>query len=944
MRLGSSSIGELNPERWQLIKSVFGSIVAAPRDQRPVLLGELCADDELLRAQVEGLLVAHDQASGFLETSPSLHTTRSLINERLGPYHVLQQIGCGGMGDVYTARDTRLDRVVALKVLSGHIAAAVEGFDLVTAEARAVAALNHPNVCALHDVFETDGAKCLVMEYIEGETLQHRLAKRRMTPAEAVRVAIEIASALDAVHRAGLVHRDLKPSNIMLTKRGVKVLDFGLSTVPIVAAAAGSANVSGDAVASLNHVFGSTAYAAPEQHASRYDARSDIFSLGAILFEMIEGRRLFTDGSGGSTDVLPLTVSPSVGLTRTIQTCVANDPDERWQTARDLHRQLVWNLSELETANAAKQPIAIRWLRPLALAVLAGAVGFTAIWRAITKTPPPPSTARFEIETPFTAEPLSFDMSDDGQQLAFVARDQDGRSRLWVRTINRLDAVVIDGTDDATFPFWSPDGTAVAFFAAGALRRVDLRGGPPRVLAPAPNGRGGTWNRNDVIVFAPTTTGPLLRISAEGGQTSPVTHLASGENSHRWPQFLPDGRHFLYLSTHGDPGTEGNYVGDVDNRQGPRILTDDSPAVYAAGHLLVIRTGGLFATPFDAARLVTTGDPLQVEETVGFDGDLVRGAFSVRQNILIARRAIAARRQLTWFDHTGRKLGTVGDADDDGLAAPEISRDRSRVAVFRSVRGNTDIWTLPLTGGGSTRLTSDAGLDGFPVWTPDSKHVTFMTLRHGVYGVVDQSSFGDPERPLLSRSELRIPLDYSRDGHFLLYAVQRPATGVDLWAADVGHAAEERVLPVATSAFDEMAGQFSPDGHWVAFQSNASGGLEIYVRQFPAGELQQQVSVGGGAQPRWSANGRVLYYMSATGFLTAVSLRFNPTRSRLELGTPTPLFRVRLASGANVPPAVGTRAQYAVADGKFLMNVEPDSAPSPPLLVVLNWASRGRIE
>jgi eukaryotic-like serine/threonine-protein kinase len=872
---------------------------------------------------------------------------------RLGPYEILSALGAGGMGEVYKARDQRLNRTVAIKVLPSPLANDRQASERFEFEARAVAALNHPHICTLHDVGREGGIAFLVMEYLDGETLADRLERGPLTLDQALECAIQIASALDRVHRAGLVHRDLKPGNIMLTKAApgstsplqVKVLDFGISKAPAsVATPDGETTRIDVKLTSAGMVLGTVRYMAPEQLAGKpADARSDIFAFGGVLYEMIVGTPAFYAPTNTALIAAIRDQEPQASarltpaLTRVIRTCLAKDSDDRWQTARDLLRELQW-IQEGKREALANEPARSWWMTAIAAGVAAIAVA-AGLWFIASTRPAPRAAvaARFEISTPSTTDPMSFALSADGRLLTFVAT-KDGVAKLWLRPLNQVNAQPLDGTDGASFPFWAPDGHAIGFFASGKLRRIDVGGGPTQELADAPNGRGGSWSPGGIILFAPSTAGPLARVPAAGGAPQPAIPLGAGQNSHRWPQFLPDGKRFVFLSTQGQPGTGGVFIASLDGGAPTRVLDDDAPAVFVApDRLLLVRQGALTAVALDLDGLALTGEPVVVARPVGFDTQLGRGAFTVSESgVLAYRSAIAARRQLVWVDRDGRYGGTVGPADDDALAAPELSHDGRRVAVFRSVDGNADVWSIPIGGGVPSRLTFTPNMDGFPIWSQDGQRLIFTGMRDA-YHLLERLPSGE-ERSLFTKSELRIANDISPDGRFLLYSAQIPASGVDLWTVPLASSSEAAPSAIAQMPFDEMAGQFSPDGGWIAHQANATGRLEVYVRPFPGSGSAQQVSLGGGSQPRWSRDGSELFYVAADGRLMVVPIAIDRAAHTIEASAPHPLFQTQLATGANIPPAVASKAQYVVApDGRFLMNVAVEGAPAPPISVSLDW-------
>jgi Tol biopolymer transport system component len=728
----------------------------------------------------------------------------------------------------------------------------------------------------------------------------------------------------------------------MLTKGGIKLLDFGLSRECVKATDSEQPpSVSLD-MTSPGHLLGTIQYMSPEQTEGRVaDARSDIFAFGAVLYEMMAGQRAFQGDTHSKLATAirehepPLLAAIPPSLDRVVRTCLAKDPDERWQTARDLLRELQWIANGLRDVTDPRTG-ASRHLRLVASSfiimtiVMAGALAWlrygSVNWGEAEHPP-----VRFEVATPATSDPMSFALSPDGRQLAFVAMDNYS-SKLWIRRIDQIDARSLRGTDGAIYPFWSPDSHTVAYFARGKLNTVDLRNESHRVLADAPNGRGGTWNTDGVIVFAPETAGPLMRVFANGGTSVPATRLIDGEHNHRWPQFLPDGRHFLFLSTQGRQTTIGVFVGSLMGGDTIRVLDDESPAAYAAGSLLVVRRGTLLAYPFDADHAKVIGEPNTVAQPIGFDTASSRSAFSVSENGAVAfRTGIADRRQLVWLTRDGTPDGSVGPPDDSAIAAPELTRDGQKLAVHRTVESNDDVWTMNVQNGVPSRFTSEAGGDLFPIWSPDGKQIVFVSNRNRSYGLFERPSDGSREERQVLASELKVPTDFSPDGTTLLYAIPVSKRGdVDIWAQRIDGSASP--IPVAHSKFDEMAGQFSPDGRLVAYQSNASGRMEIYLTEFPTSSVHEQVSTSGGSQPRWRPDGRELFYIAPDGQMTAAGVQ----PGSLDTGRTVALFQTRLATGANIPSASGTKQQYAVSrDGRFLMNISV--APPPPITLLLNW-------
>jgi eukaryotic-like serine/threonine-protein kinase len=885
------------------------------------------------------------------------------LGARFGPYEILAALGAGGMGEVYRARDTRLNREVALKVLPDAFANDPERLARFQREAQVLASLNHPNIAHIHGLEESGGVRALVMELVEGEDLAQRIAHGPIPLDEALPMAKQIAEALEAAHERGIIHRDLKPANIKLRPEGtVKVLDFGLAKAmePLgtVSNVSQWPTLTTPAMTEAGIILGTAAYMSPEQARGRpADKRADVWGFGVVLYEMLTGRQAFEGETISDVlakvierepdwAVLPASTPP--GLRQLLRRCARKDPKTRLQAMGDARVQIEELISGAteETATAvATQPRIWRRARfawtvaALSLPITAAlAIPATLYLRRVV---PERLPARFEIPTPPTSDPVSFALSADGRQLAFVATAE-GVPRLWVRPLDQVTAQPLAGTEGASYPFWAPDGRAIGFFADGKLKRIDLGSGVPQVLADAPSGRGGTWNRDGVVVFAPTAIigglHPLMRVMSTGGTPVAATRHAPGQGSHRWPQFLPDGRHFLFFMAYGRPETQGIYVGTLDGGEATRVLSAETAAVYAPpGALLWVRQGVLVAHRFDPANGVVTGEAIPIAQAVGSDEGVLRGAFAVATGVLAHRAGGGERRQLVWVDRAGIARGTVGPADEGGLSNPELSPDGRRVAVNRTMQGNTDVWLIEVGRGVASRFTFAASNDGFPLWSPDGRRLVFGSEPKGVYDLVEKPlSGGGDEQPLLVTAEPKNPLAWSPDGRLLLYATQHPKTGTDLWALPL--AGERKPFPVVQTPFEEVTGQFSPDGRWVAYQSNESGPMQIYVRPFPGPGGQWQLSTTGGKQPRWRPDGKELFYVAPDARLMAVPIAAGADNQTLEAGAPVPLFSTRLASGANVPGGVMSRPQYAVAsDGRFLMNVAVEGAIAPPITVVLNW-------
>jgi serine/threonine protein kinase/Tol biopolymer transport system component len=874
---------------------------------------------------------------------------------RLGPYEVVASLGAGGMGQVYKARDTRLDRTVAIKVMSAAIAATPELRQRFEREARSLSALNHPHICTLHDVGQQDGQEYLVLEFVEGETLASRLSRGPLPADEVIRRGAELAAALDRAHRAGVVHRDLKPANIMLTKAGVKVLDFGLARLktPDSQPAASVITAVAPGLTGQGTILGTMQYMSPEQlRGGDTDARSDIFSLGLVLYEMATGRRAFESSSQAGLiaailerEPAPMSAgslhaaAPSEAFERLVRRCLAKDPDDRWQSARDVMLELQ---AMAAPASVVAPPVIARrtpgvrtpWIIAgvmTAIALISLAAVLLGVGRRRLEVP----EWRLQVITPSTPSPTSIALSPDGRQLAFVAARQEGsQAELWLRDLDSISARHLPGTEGALFPFWSGDSRSLAFFAEAKLKRYDIASGSVQTLASAPLGRGGTWNSDGVIVFAPAV-GELFRLAAAGGAPVPLTKVnPPHETSHRFPQFLPDGRHFIYF-VQGSTEVQGIYLASLDDPKGKRLMSSDARGIFAAPDtLLFLRQGTVIAQRLDLTPGVLSGDPSKLADHVMFDGAFNTAAVTASQTGLIAYRE-GSENELTWVDRAGKSLGVVAMPDPAPQNCPEISPDGKWVAIDRTVSGNRDVWLFDLERKVPRRFTFDTGIDATPLWSPDGTQVVFRTNRTGLNQLYVKATSGTVPETRVPASELSIGIsDWSRDGLILFMALD-PTTALDLWVYSIK---DRKSTPVVRSSFEEREGQFSPDGKWLAFASNESGATEVWVQAFPQSGEKWQVSTSGGSQPRWNRNGRELFYIAANGSL--MSTTFAATNGRVQTGTPTVLFhpRISTAQGGLL------RHQYAVAaDGqRFLLNSVADEAARAPVTIIANWRALTR--
>ena len=872
------------------------------------------------------------------------------VGQRLGPYEILSAIGAGGMGEVYRARDTRLDRTVAVKILPDHLSNRAELRERFEREARTIASLNHAHICTLYDIGHQDGTDYLVMEYLEGETLAERLKKGPLPIAQVLQYAIEISDALDKAHRKGITHRDLKPGNIMLTKSGPKLLDFGLAKLKQEVAPANvqlsQLPTANDPLTAQGTIVGTLQYMAPEQlEGKESDARTDIFAFGVVVYETATGKKAFEGKSQASliakileTDPPPMTslrpMTPPA-LDRVVKKCLAKESEKRWQDASDLCDELKW-IAEGGSQQGLPTPKResrerVAWAMA-AVALAAALVLSVPALMHLREAPTDAPEMRTEIVTPSTSDLVSFALSPDGRQIVFVASG-DGPSRLWLRRLDSTETKPLSGTEGATYPFWSPDSRSVGFFSGGSLKRVDIGGGSPQTLT-ASSGRGGTWSPDATILFGLTAASPLSRIPASGGELVAVTKLGK-QSSHRFPQFLPGGRQFLFYAQ-ATPETSGVYLGSLDSSQTKFLVASDTAGAYAPnGWVLFIRGGTLLAQRLDLGRKELTGDPVTVADQVSYNAGIFDGAFSVSTSGLVAYRSgSVGQHQLVWFDRTGKMLGAMG-VPDSSVSSPRLSPDGRRAAVFRTVQANMDIWLLDATR--TTRFTFDSSRHLYPLWSPDGNRIVFDSNRKGRRDLYIKASNGAGSEELLLETEQdKTATDWSRDGRFLLYNSLDPQTSRDIWVLPME--GDRKPFVFVNTRFDERAAQFSPDGHWVAYISNESGRFEVYVRPFSgtSSEVasgQWQVSTFGGGAPRWRLDGRELYYIAPDDKLMAAPIR--TSGATLEPGTPVALFQTRIYGGGNDP---GIGIQYDVSgDGRFLIDTVKEDATSS-ITLLQNWA------
>ncbi len=865
---------------------------------------------------------------------------------KLGPYEIQSPIGAGGMGEVYRARDSRLDRTVAVKILPAHLSTNVEAKQRLEREARAISSLNHPNICTLHDIGHQDGTDFLVMEYLEGETLADRLAKGPL-PAELVlKYGIDICEGLEKAHKSGVIHRDLKPGNIMLTKSGAKLMDFGLAKATLAQAPPSSSLTmtisgpsAGQPLTAQGMVLGTFQYMAPEQlEGKEADARSDIFALGAVLYEMASGKRAFTGKSQASivaailaSDPQPISavqpMSPPA-LDRVVRTCLAKDPDERWQTAHDVKLQLQW-IAEAGSKAGVPAPVAARrrssqklaWIVAAlcAAAAIALAIGF------ILRAPAPAHPLRVSILPPDKQifDPLSIALSPDGSKLAFVASSAGGVPQLWVRPLDSTAAQPLAGTDDASFPFWSPDSHSLGFFAQGKLRIIDSSGGAVQTLADAPQPRGGAWSKDGTILYTPDSLSAMYRIPAAGGTPSKAIgdeKTAASLGSPRWPAFLPDGKHYIFFQFL--PDTQGGgaiYLAALDSQQGTVLTKSDFRAQYASGHLVFVDGGNLMTQSFDDKTLKLTGKPLPIAEQVRGEarGD---AAFSLStEGKLIFAGGQATSLDLAWYDRTGKK----GDIIDSGtFQDAHISPDGKKVSAARAdASSHLEIYIYDLVRGTKSQFSFSQSRDDDPIWSLDGHTIVFDSARGGKIDLYTRPADGATQEQLLYHDNLDKPFNWSLDGKYIGY--EAISNGhFDIWVMPMF--GDRKPFPFLQEKYNTRFPVFSPDGKWMSFTSFEAGRSQVYIVAFP--KPGGRFLVGDGQEAAWNRNGKEIFYTDDHSRMVSVAVTAHG--ESLELGRPQPLFPTQ---------PVGSGEFEIAPDGKRFLMMQAPVENSSNLTLIVNW-------
>ncbi len=873
-----------------------------------------------------------------------------LLGKKLGPYEVQSALGAGGMGEVYLAKDTRIDRIVAIKVLPTQTAATPELRQRFDREARAISSLNHPNICALYDIGQQDGIDYLVMEYLEGESLSKVLEKGPMPTAELLKIAMQIADALDKAHKQGLVHRDLKPANIIITKNGAKLLDFGLAKFQVTGAVTNlSMTRTSSPLTTEGTIVGTFQYMSPEQlEGKEADARSDLFSFGVVLYEMATGKRPFEGKSQASLiasimkeEPRPISsIQPMAPptLERVVTQCLAKEPDDRWQSAGDLKRELNWITSGGSQIGIPAPVVAQRRRRLHLSWIVAGVATVCALGLLGTRLmqkEPEREVHRFTIERPYTG--MRFDwlkLSPDGKMLAVQAFDSNSVRSIWVRPMNSLDLYQLPGTEGAGRPFWSPDSKYLAFFVGRQLKKMAVTGGPAQLITEAA-GSDGTWGKDGNIIFDNNVGDSLHKVAASGGTAVAATTFSKTEKElmHAWPCALPDGKHFLYLSQI-DTSTQsaGIYtvcVGSNDGSEHKKLFRTSSQIDYsAAGYILHIRDGVLLAQPFSMDKLDIVGESVPVAERVAqaFGAYL----FSVADNGTLVYQvgSIADAGKLVWFSRDGKPIDTIGPS------APyrdiELSPDEKRLAYgfFDQQSQAEDIWVYDLVREVPTRLTFSPDMDIWPKWSPDGNRIIYSNDAGGTYKMMEQQANGIGEPRVLFTTKGNVGAsDWSRDGRTI--AVSHQSGEWDIWllnATDSGKYTEFTNTP-----HQERRPRFSPNGRYIAYQSNESGRFEVYVRENSPTGGKWQITANIGFAPSWRADGKELFYYDNSGDFVAVPVVTD--KGSFEAGVPKKLFNQRINGAGQI------QHRYAVStDGqRFLVNIPLSDQSTSSTLVTLNW-------
>jgi serine/threonine protein kinase len=964
--------------RWQKVSQVYHDALERSESDRPAFLAEACASDEGLRAEVESLL-AEVAPAAFLEhplSGVAVSATGlgvvSLTGRDLGSYHVNELIGEGGMGQVYRARDTKLDRDVALKMLPGSFINDPQRLQRFEREARVLASLNHPHVGAIYGVEESEGVRFLVLELVEGQTLATRVERKGLAVSEALTIARQIADALDAAHEKGIVHRDLKPANIILQGTpseyrsrtsldiNAKVLDFGLAKwAPDDSAE--SPGPADDVVKTTREgaILGTVAYMSPEQaRGQKVDKRSDIWAFGCLLYEMLTSEPPFAGETGGDLlaailkqepDWTRLPAETPARIRRLIVHCLNKDPKHRLRDIGDAKTELddvlgvplgsVSSASpwpESSSGRPAEQPRRSRFTAVAMIALaFAGALGAVAVWLMNPRSGPatqyqftivpPPGTRLVSLET---GGPPA--VSSDGQTtlVAFVAADSAGQTSVWIRRLDALESTRLSGTEGGSHPFWSPDGRSIAFFKPGKLMRVALDGGPARDLANAPHGRGGSWSRDDVIVFTPDFTEGLFRISADGRNLERLTSpdFSRRETSHRWPVFLPDGRRFVFLVRSDQSEVQGVYLGSLDTKGISRLINIPSSAVFAAspgerdGYLVFEQRGILSAQALSLSEGRMSGEifPIARLPPPNEDTSVVPAAASAN-GVLVHESGSVSQQNLVWVDRDGGEQGVI--PAEGQYRNPRLSPDRQKIVIEKQElqTGRSGIWLFDLDRSMQHRLIDTPEAAFSPVWSPDGQNLLFVSYRGTQWDLIRRHTINESDVTVLrTTGQAQAVTDSSKDGRWIVYQ-ERGAGATDQWDIGVFDTTTSKAQTLVASDKNEHQAQLSPDGAWLAYTSNELGRDQVYLLRFPQLSPKIQVSAAGGSEPKWRADGRELFYISPNQEMMSVSV--NLASSPPVQGSNRVLFRANLAT----PKGIFSIATYDVdAEGsRFLIQTPP---------------------
>jgi serine/threonine protein kinase/Tol biopolymer transport system component len=879
------------------------------------------------------------------------------VHLRVGPYEIVAQIGAGGMGEVYRAHDSKLKRDVAIKLLPQHLTGNAEHLARFGREAQVLAALNHPHIAQIYGVEEIDTSggggsariPALILEFVAGQTLAERLAQstgrgasKGLPIGEALSVAKQIAAALEAAHDKGIIHRDLKPANVKITPAGVvKVLDFGIAKIDSVTSDSGSdAPTLGPAPTQEGTILGTPAYMSPEQiRGVLVDKRTDVWAFGCVLYEALSGRQAFQAASTAEALAaalerepdwtrLPPATPPSIR--QLLMRCLQKDAGKRLRDFGDIQILIddAFNLKsgEAPSTNAAEQPHR-RWLKAAGVFVSLAAIVALA-WDLWMHRAKPAEIIRVSISTPGPVTPqLSGIISPDGRNLAFVATGPSGKSRLWVRSLDSLEARELPGTDRAAQPFWSPDGRSIGFFADAKLKRMDLPDGPVQILTEAPVRSGASWSAGGLIVFARSNT-EIAVMPAAGGSVSRVVSAdpAKQQNALLWPDFLPDGRHFLYIANSRNPEFDGVYAASLDSDAVKMVLKTDIQAKYAPpGYLLYLQGETLMAKAFDAQRLEVRGEPSVIADGIWLARGAKHASFSASQSGALAYvNASLWNFQLTWFDRKGVEAGKLGAADRYANVTPHLSPDGRRIAITRGEWLLGDLWLLDASRGTPSRLTFGPEHPSRAIWSTDSRRILFQMGPR----VITQDLERSTQDTILELKDLSLG-DWSHDGRYLVLN----GGPTDLWAVDLS--GDKRPFPFLTTPANKAQGQLSPDSKWIAYTANESGRDEVYIQSFPTPGRKLQVSIDGGVMPRWRRDGKELFYLAANQYMMSVPVKNTVS---LELDPPVPLFRTRLIVQGSESTGLPTAYDVSADGQRFLLNAPPEDL-GPPMTVVLNWTA-----